>query len=146
MYSPDIAKAFPRLKSGNHSITSPETHDYNCIAWAAGEDDRWWWPVPPGDYWPPGVARAATVAAFIEAFSTKGYTPCDDGTLQQGIEKVVLYIDDYGAPTHMARQLPTGEWTSKCGRWHDLSHTDTDVIASGDYGTASVYLCRLYLL
>lgn len=144
MYSPEIAKAFPRLTPDNHSITSPKTYEYNCIAWAAGEDDRWWWPVPSeAYYWPPGIARAETVTSFIQAFATKGYTPCDDATLQPGLEKVVLYLDDHGTPTHMARQLPTGEWTSKCGPWYDMSHDDPDVIASGTYGAASVYLGRI---
>jgi len=143
MYSPEIARDLPQLKSNNHSITSPQTHDYNCIAWAAGEDDRWWWPVQhPHAYWPPGIPRVETVDAFIQAFVTKGYSPCDDGTLQPATEKVVLYVDKFGKPTHMARQLRSGQWTSKCGPWCDISHHNPDVVAGGVYGTVFIFLAR----
>ena len=30
-----------------YRITSPITRSYNCFAWAAGEDDRWWNPLEP---------------------------------------------------------------------------------------------------
>lgn len=145
MYSPEIARDLPQLKPNNHSITSPQTFDYNCIAWAAGEDDRWWWPAQqPHAYWPPGVPRVETVEAFIKAFSTKNYIPCVDGTHQPNIEKVVLYVDGSGKPTHMARQLPTGQWTSKCGPWCDISHHNPEVVAGGVYGTAAIFLARSF--
>ena len=143
MYTPDITRDLPQLTNNNHSITSPPTSDYNCIAWAAGEDDRWWWPDPnPLAYWPPGVPRIETEAAFIEAFATIGYTPCDDGTLQADMEKVVIYVDAHGKPTHMARQLPNGVWTSKCGPWYDMAHNNPDVVAGGSYGSVCTYLER----
>ncbi|HEY7428267.1 MAG TPA: hypothetical protein VH682_28795 [Gemmataceae bacterium] len=36
---------FPRLNGTAYRITSPASDVYNCIAWAAGETNRWWWPV-----------------------------------------------------------------------------------------------------
>jgi hypothetical protein len=66
---------------------------YNCIAFAAGEDTRWWWPDPYGVYyWPLGVQREITVAAFVEAFRTLGYEVCQDGACEEGFEKIVLYV------------------------------------------------------
>lgn len=104
------------------TITSLETSDYNCIAWAAGESDRFWWPDPMNQaYWPPGVKREPTVAAFIAAYGTLGYEPCADGNLEVGFQKIVIYASS-GSPTHAARQLSTGAWTSKLGRWIDVEH------------------------
>ena len=31
------------------------------------------------------------VAAFVAAFSTLGYEPCTDGTLEDGFEKIAIY-------------------------------------------------------
>jgi hypothetical protein len=57
-----------------------------------------------------------TVDSFILAFGILGYSPCDDGTLEEGFEKVAIYVDESETPTHMAKQLPSGMWTSKCGQ------------------------------
>jgi hypothetical protein len=38
------SEAFPRLSSENHHVTSPESRDYNCVAWAAEDTTRWWQP------------------------------------------------------------------------------------------------------
>ena len=35
---------------------------------------------------------------------------------------MALYGDAGGAPTHVARQLPSGAWTSKLGDWEDIEH------------------------
>lgn len=143
MYSPDIAQALPQLQPDNHNITSPYTDEYNCIAWAAGEDDRWWWPVnSPFVYWPPGIPRTETIDSFILAFETLGYSQCNNGNVEHNLEKVVLYVDNNGKPTHMARQLVDGNWTSKCGKWCDISHDTPDVVAGGTYGVSSIYLSR----
>ncbi len=134
---------FPFFKNDNHNITSPPTADYNCIGWAAGEDDRFWWPVHSSlAYWPTAIPDVITIEAFIEAFATKGYTPCADGTLEAGFEKVVLYVDPAQLPTHMARQLDNGEWTSKLGRSYDISHTTPHIVHGTLYGTISTFLRR----
>ncbi len=134
---------FPNFKSDNHSITSPITGDYNCIGWAAGEDDRFWWPVHnPLAYWPLEVPDEVTVKAFIEAFATKGYVPCKDGKLEAGYEKVVLYVDKKQVPTHMARQLENGEWTSKLGSSFDITHKTPVIVNGSEYGTVFRFLRR----
>src|SRR5262245_55040082 len=105
---------FPNLR--NYQQTSHATPAYNCVAWAAEDTQRFWWPNPsPPYYWPPGMPREATEARFVEVFRTLGYEPCSDGSLEVGWQKVVIYTDVFGAPTHMARQLNTGLWTSKLG-------------------------------
>ena len=75
---------FPGLASGGYSITSPRTGRYNCIAWAAGDTARWWW--PGGDatleFWPASVARDETLDAFRDAFASLGYAVCEGQDVQ----------------------------------------------------------------
>jgi hypothetical protein len=120
-----ITAFFPRLRAGNFDITSPATRVYNRIAWAAGDTQRWWWPDDDRDndavYWPPGVPREETVDAFVAAFATLGFTASAGDAALPGVEKTALFVDLNGVPTHAARQLPSGRWTSKLGVLEDIS-------------------------
>lgn len=103
-----LADDFPHLHTEGFTQTSPATHVYNCIAWAAGRDDAWWWPTEAPDvYWPEDVPRAETLEAFYQLFESLGYVRCAGGDLEAGFEKVALYVKD-GLPEHAARQLPDG--------------------------------------
>ena len=76
---------FPDLARTGYRLTSPPDPSYNCIAWAAGFTDAWWWPDPDGfDYWPPGLPRERTLAAFTQALATVGFSPCADAALESG--------------------------------------------------------------
>jgi hypothetical protein len=103
-------------------VTSWPTDSYNCIAWAAEDQTVWWWPDPDGEsFWPAGIDRVATVAAFMAAFELLGYEPCTNPDLEPGFEKVAIF--SIGNDTkHMARQLSDGTWTSKLGEWWDIQH------------------------
>src|SRR5271156_1758322 len=112
----DVELLFPGLLGTAYRITSPSTDGYNCIAWAAGETGAWWWPGDPAvTFWPARAKREETLAAFREAFATIGYVPCDHAEAKSGFEKIALFADATGIPTHAARQLSTGLWTSKLG-------------------------------
>jgi hypothetical protein len=125
--------AFPLLSTTNHRITSPPTRDYNCIAWAAGDVSAWWWPDDQDiAYWPDGVAREETIAAFVDAFRHLGFEICDDNNLEQGIEKIIIYAIKE-QPTHAAKQLPNGRWSSKLGAEEDITH-DLDALDGPAYG------------
>ncbi len=132
--------SFPNLLLGTYLVTSAPTSQYNCIAWAAEDDTRWWWPAVP-HHWPSGVPMDTTVAAFLQAFVTLGYTPCVDGSLETGHLKVVLYAIG-PAVTHAARQLPSGWWTSKLGHFVDIDHSTPDVICGPAYGAVVLFLRR----
>src|SRR5437660_8070954 len=67
-----VATALPRLTADNYRETSPATWEYNCVAWAAGFTDAWWWPAP-SRYWPEGLLREETLPAFLAAFGTLDY-------------------------------------------------------------------------
>lgn len=135
-----IKNSFPQIDLGDFKITSPQTPIYNCIAWAAGVNNRWWWP-NKDYYWPKGLPLDESVSNFVDAFATIGYRPCNDGTLEDGVEKVVIYAKD-GLAKHMARQLPNGTWTSKLGMEHDVSHGKDWHVSGTGYGECVQYLSR----
>lgn len=139
-----IESLFPGLQHTAFRITSAATRDYNCIAWAAGDTMRWWWPEPDLDndaiFWPQGVAREETLEAVTAAFAVLGYAPCTGEELEAGFEKVALFA--VGAhPTHAARQLPSGRWSSKLGMAEDIEH-DLHAVTSDLYGNVVLILKR----
>ena len=79
--------------------------------------------------------------SFIEAFESLGYEDCVDATPEAGFEKVAIFADSNGKPTHAARQLPNGSWTSKLGNWEDIRHTIYG-LEGGQYGDATRFLRR----
>ncbi|HVS35940.1 MAG TPA: hypothetical protein VMS17_10200 [Gemmataceae bacterium] len=119
-----LEEAFPGLAKGGYRVTSPRDDDYNCIAWAAGETRAWWWPGRDAEreYWPPGVPRERMRGAFVAAFASLGYAACEGEGPEAGYEKIALFADADGRPTHAARQLPSGRWTSKLGVAEDIEH------------------------
>jgi hypothetical protein len=133
---------FPALDDSNSRPTSPADDRYNCIAWAAGDTERWWWPDPlEQNYWPPGVPRVERVEAFVLAFQGLGYHEDLDDSLQPGIQKIAIFASDVGRPTHAARQLPDGWWASKLGEQIDIEHK-LAAIEGPAYGRIAVVLAR----
>lgn len=127
---------YPKLQSSGFKTTSDKSAEYNCIAWAAGDSERWWWPYvdpPPYSFWPEGVPREETLHAFLTAFRTLGYSPCHNTRFESGFEKVAFFGEPDKAPKHAARQLQSGLWTSKIGRSEDIEHTLAG-LGSSHYG------------
>lgn len=120
---------FPRLRGASYRIIGPRDSTYNCLAWAAGVTDAWWWPSgdPTQVYWPTGAPREETLEAFRVAFSTLGYALCDDDAADRGSEKIVFFATDERIPTHAARQLASGRWTSKIGQLELIEHELRDL-------------------
>jgi hypothetical protein len=140
----DLARIFPQLESAPYEVTSPEDLKYNCVAWAAGELEvrRKWWPAPSPFYYWPVEPREESVRGFIRAFAQLGYAVCDTDDLEPGVEKLAIYADGTGTPTHMARQLTSGYWTSKLGELEDIEHSTLDQLGGSDYGRAVQFLKR----
>ena len=136
-----INKAFPLLRRDNFRKTSEPTADYNCIAWAAGDTRAAWWPDTDNvGYWPAGAPRDVTLPAFVAAYATLGYVLCDHNGLEKGFEKIAIYAKN-GIPTHAARQLKNGRWTSKLGKSDDIEH-ELGALEGPAYGTVALYLKR----
>lgn len=137
-----LRPAFPRLSLANCRLTSPADDGYNCIAWAAENSERWWWPDPlHQSYWPAAVPRVVTLDAFVQAFSSLGYNQHSDGALEPGLQKLAIFANAEGKPTHAARQLPDGWWASKLGSQIDIEH-ELAAVDGPAYGTAVIMLAR----
>lgn len=135
----EVERYFPALIGSGWQPTSPRAPGYNCIAWAAGDSARWWWP-SLGYFWPLGIIRDVSLDAFIAAFETLGYRVCGSTELEEGIEKVAIFAQ-VGEPKHAARQLPDGSWTSKLGKNIDIAH-QLQSLEGQEYGTVAVVLAR----
>lgn len=138
-----LEKLFPALRTSNYQITSPRTPNYNCIAWAASDTTLWWWPDNQNvGYWPVEVPREETVTAFVEAYGLLGYSPCNSSDYEEGFEKIAVFTNDQGKPTHAARQLASGHWTSKLGKSEDIDHEKVEDLCGSTYGTVAAILKR----
>lgn len=135
---PFLLRDFPQLSEANARLTSPRDPGYNCIAWAAGDTSRWWWPQSQA-YRPAEAPREETVQAFMAAYAILGYIRESGPELESGIRKIAIYASTNGQPTHAARQLPDGWWTSKLGRNVDIAH-ELYALEGPAYGKVKVIL------
>src|SRR5258708_35351147 len=113
----EIESGFPRIAADGFEITSQESQDYNCIAWAGGDATEKWDPdLTSGRYWPTGVPRTLDLESFMKLYEVEGgYEFCDSDSLEQGVEKIAIFQDSNNEVTHAARQTENGSWTSKLG-------------------------------
>ena len=154
----DLHRDFPKLRFSNWSVNSPYDTEYQCIAWAACNFNRRWWPWDdPSFYWPDGfvkrpVGTPIPVQEFAEMFEKKfGYEKCTKGEFEWGYQKVAIFANLEGV-THMARQRLFGdEWLSKLGCYEDIVHSKS-VDIEGDidptarqYGEVVQYMKRTWL-
>lgn len=149
MRDPQLEYYFPKLSGGGYSIQSPEDPNYNCVAFAVGNPTRMWqWmPRPTGGfYWPPGIDGDGSIDDWMKVFTIHGYRPCENGKFEKGLEKVALYLDADGEPSHVARQdITTGKWISKLGKGHDIDHISLDLLAGverHEYGRVARFMSR----
>lgn len=141
MLSPVLEAAFPDLAGDDPVVTHPPNPRFNCVAWAVGVTNAWWWPGDPGDYWPAGIPDEPTVSAVVSTLGTVGYLPCADGLPEPGFEKAAVYATGETA-THVAKQLPGGRWSSKLGRDCVVSHATVGGVEGVVYGQVVAYLKR----
>lgn len=142
-----LPKIYPNLQRAGFAVrdvTSPATVGYNCVAYAAKDETRPWWPINPRRaaryyYWPV-EPRQATVQNFILAFETLGYQHCQTGDHEEGYEKVAIYVDEDDKPKHMARELGDGVWASKLGDMQDIRHHTLEAIENDMYGQAKYFM------
>ena len=137
-----IRPDFNYITEFNSTPTSPKTGEYNCIAWAYGRSDVWCEPDAWGQFFWPISRREYSLDAFMELFSSIGYSSCTDASKENGFLKIALYVNNEGMPTHAARQLSTGKWTSKLGKEYDIEHDSPEVLNGQAYGTAKIFMKR----
>ncbi|SRR6266498_2857189 len=141
----EIERDFPNLRTSQWTITSPIADIPNCIGWALHDNKQFWDPSVVGVrgyYWPPGVPRVWNLNNIRRVFEIHGYELCSDAELETGFEKIAVYVDEEGVPTHATFQKESGEWSSKLGVWEDIEHTRVDSLESHAYGTVAFIMKR----
>ena|SRR5215510_8351712 len=139
----NLEEDFPNLAVSGWRLAS-EPAPYNCIAYSLHDTRQWWeygrMPVR-GYYWPPGVRQDNSVESWIQVFEIHGFRRCDRTDLEQGFEKVAIYVKD-GEPQHVARQLENGVWVSKLGPDEDIEHNALEGLTGEHYGRVEIIMRR----
>lgn len=140
-----LIKEFPKLKNDSHFVVnSPITAVYNCIAFAMGLQDRW---VDnnilcPGHWWPPISDCSMKKEALIKAFEYLKFQLCEDASIEEGYDKVVLFCDNADNWTHAARIIGDGIEHSKFGQGWDAFYSGNGIFAGSCYGQEYAYMKR----
>lgn len=83
----------------------------------------------------------ATLDAYVAAYAAQGYSQCADASLESGFEKIAIFMKA-SVPSHAARQLETGAWTSKLGQYFDIQHNSLAGVERNEYGYIAQILKR----
>jgi hypothetical protein len=140
---PELEYDCPGLASAGYAIKSAADPWYNCVAFAVGDLENFWYDAKVnGYYWPPGCASADTIEGWVEVFLRHGYTDALlDGSFQSEFEKVAIY-GSANHPEHVARQTSSGTWVSKMGRGHDIEHYTLTAVESEIMGSVMKIMKR----
>jgi hypothetical protein len=135
--------AFPKLRNDSlFRIIDPDPshpiHKYNCFAYALGETEAFW---GPQHTWPqelnPRLDSPDHIDSYIELFEYYKYERCseifgvrpDHLDFGEGVDKVALYAMENSANgvkylqcPHVAKQLPSGRWSSKNNQFDIFEH------------------------
>jgi hypothetical protein len=69
-------------------ITSIDTGDYNCIAWALENNSRFYWTGPKEFfYWEDDLPREESIDSFVQLFVKYGYSICPNALKEKGCVK-----------------------------------------------------------
>lgn len=143
-----VPGCFENITPSDFHCSSDPDDDYNCIAWALGKTDIYWWPTTLWPFhWPDSLPKwpahiAESTSNFIAAFETEGYKVCTDTDSKSGYEKVAIYANKSDRVLHAARMLPNGMWSSKLGEHEDIEHVTLECIEGKGYGSVVVYMER----
>jgi hypothetical protein len=138
-----VEEQIPGLAGASYRITSPPDPDYNCVAWGLRDSRHWWSPGPDSkNHWPEDVPAWPSLTAFEELFQREGYARCENRDPEDDVEKIAIFTYESGEPTHVARQLRGGKWTSKLGAGVDIEHDELDAVACGLLGGVEVIMHR----
>jgi hypothetical protein len=142
----EIEQDHPNLAASGYEIKSRATRAYNCVAYAAGDEECWWEPIPyeqEGFCWPEDVPRTYEMASFVAVYERLGYELCESHDWETGYEKIAIYADENGEFSHVARSGEQGRWCSKLGKLEDIEHASLAGLEDPAYGRVVHVLRRL---
>ena len=148
--SESIEKQFPNLTREVYHKTSEQDDFHNCIAYAAGDESRWWEPplqpgiVEPGYYWPEGAPTTITIESLVKAYELHGFALCDSDSWEEGYEKVALFGYENNDYAHASKLMQDGTWKSKLGNCEDIMHETCHVLEADRpaYGKVRKFMKR----
>ncbi len=118
----DFYAQYPRLaEDSEQKITSEATDRYNCVAWVQRDMNHW---VDPEIFWPRGVPEPKNdddLECYVALFRSWGFEEADSAELEDGYLKIAVFATG-DAFDHVAKQLPSGRWSSKGGAMYDFRH------------------------
>lgn len=123
----ELYAQYPRLKGSDHKITSQADDRYNCVAWVERDMGSW---IEPDLFWPDGVPEPlgpADLDCYLALFRSWGFEDCDSSSLDFGYLKIAIFATGEEFH-HVAKQLPSGAWSSKGGPLYDFKHGDLGAI------------------
>lgn len=138
----------PRLASGYSwcEIASPPDPRYNCMAFAMGDTTKRWAPTKgetaEHSYWP-FEPLEDHLSNFLAVFESEGYRQCEHEKPEEGLDKVAIFLNDWGLVAHVAFQ-PAGAdyWLSKLCEGYDIKHEKVDAVSGSLYGWPDIFLSR----
>jgi hypothetical protein len=92
-------------------------------------------------YWPSGIPREYTLAAYQKVFENLGYVLCNNHNYEPGFTKVAIFLGRDSKPSHAAYQGSDGKWQSKLGQHHDIEH-NLLALCGEQYGDVACMLKR----
>jgi hypothetical protein len=138
----DIQRDFPLLTPGSFELKSQEDFNYNCLSFVLGDLENWWEPPSEfGFYWPPGFAADVSVQTAVEILKLHGFVVELDRRATPLTESVAIYARG-GEWTHFAKYTE-GQWMSKLGEGHDISHDSLEPLEGELYGEVVKILSRV---
>jgi hypothetical protein len=78
----------------------------------------------------------------VSVFECLGYEICAGEHVEDGYDKVALYVDQQGFWTHAAKQESDGIWSSKLGEYEDIRHSTPHAVSGPAYGQVMHYMRR----
>jgi hypothetical protein len=133
----------PNLRNSTFTYESKATKNYNCAAWAIAIINKAISHDHPYN-WDPKVPRTQHINSYIKYYENRGFGLCNSGKYEKGIEKIVLYSDEYKEWQHVAFQLNKKKWACKMGNWEDIYHNDVHCLCGGMYGSTLTYMSRKF--
>ena len=136
----DIERDFPALKGEEYEL-SGEDFNYNCLAFALGDEGNWW--EPPrgrGQYWPPGFPEDTTVRTVESIMRAHGFSVETDAKTWPDTDAVAIYAEGEEW-THFAK-FANAQWSCKLGEGHDVSGIRLEHLEGALYGRVVKILQR----
>jgi hypothetical protein len=123
----DLYAQYPHLQASEHKITSQRTDRYNCVAWVDRDMTHW---LEPEIFWPDEVPEPegqADLDCYLALFRSWGFEPCESPEPEDGFLRIAIFATGMEFD-HVAKQLPSGAWSSKGGPLYDFKHQDLDAL------------------